>query len=226
METLIQICKKDNRYKELVKDSSLVKNAVVLLGGRRILNGRGNRKEKHDGSEGEEDGEGEEGAVNKGEEERIGRGGDVDCREMSVGEKISLIELLSELVKRGVEVSDEEELKEMKTKKETLEAEKGRLEEENTTLKKELSRLRNDEGVKGDGEGDDDCVHEERKTEKVYAHKLSEITLLSEMHPLFGDWTILRTENNSIIHSSEETYVSAFLGETLNNSVHRMFEHL
>ena len=89
METLKDIWKKDGRYKEVVKDSYLVKNAVILLGGRR---------KEGEGKEGEEF-----------EEEKGGM--EVECVEMNVGEKISLIELLSELVKGGMEIGEEEEMK-------------------------------------------------------------------------------------------------------------------
>ena len=54
--------------------------------------------------------------------------------------------------------------------------------------------------------------------------KMSENRLLSEMRVLFGDWSILRMENNSILHDYRQFYTSAFVGEKLNKSlVHRMF---
>ena len=93
MKALKEICKKGGRYKEVIKESRLVKNAVILLGGRR----RGNEGEK-------ERREGEEFEEEKG-------GMEVECVEMNVGEKISLIELLSELVKGGMEIGEEEEMK-------------------------------------------------------------------------------------------------------------------
>ena len=96
------ICKKDVRFKEVVKECHLVKNAVSLLGGRRKEKGK--REEK----DGKADREGEGG---KGEEEKGAM--EVEFVEMKVGEKISLIELLSELVKGGVEIKEEEEMKEV-----------------------------------------------------------------------------------------------------------------
>ena len=51
METLKDICKKDGRYKEVVKECYVVKNAVSLLGGRRKREGE--REAKEEGEEGE-----------------------------------------------------------------------------------------------------------------------------------------------------------------------------
>ena len=51
METLSSICKRDRRYSEVIKECYLVKNAVILLGGRK---------------------EGEEGETGRREEERGG----------------------------------------------------------------------------------------------------------------------------------------------------------
>ena len=102
METLSSICKKDRRYKDVIKDCYLVKNAVILLGGRRSKREEREEMGRAEGEEGERRKEGE------------GKGGmEVDCIEMRVGEKILLIELLSELVKRGVEIVEEEEMKEV-----------------------------------------------------------------------------------------------------------------
>ena len=69
MKTLKKICKKDGMYKEMIQESSTVKNAVILLGGRR----NGGEKERREGEEGEDE---------KG-------GMEVECVEMNVGEKIS-----------------------------------------------------------------------------------------------------------------------------------------
>ena len=65
-----EICKKDGRYKEVIKESSIVKNAVILLGGRR--RGNGGEKERKEG-----------------EEEEKGELNEIECVEMNVGEKIS-----------------------------------------------------------------------------------------------------------------------------------------
>ena len=80
MEALKEICKKDGRYKEVIKESYIVKNAVILLGGRRKMNGGGK---------------------------------EMEWKEMGVGEKIKLIELLGALVKGGVELKEEEEMEEV-----------------------------------------------------------------------------------------------------------------
>ena len=92
-----EICKKDGRYTEVIKDRYLVENAVILLGGRR------NNGEGREGEEGE----------GKREEEKGGILEEMEYVEMEVGEKISLIELLSVLVKGGMEIEEEEELKEV-----------------------------------------------------------------------------------------------------------------
>ena len=60
------ICKKDGRYKEVVKEYYVVKNAVSLLGGRRKE--KGEREEKEEVEEEEEverkeKGEGEKGGM-------------------------------------------------------------------------------------------------------------------------------------------------------------------
>ena len=87
METLSSICKKDAKYKEMIKECYIVKNAINLLGGRR-------RKEGE-------------------REEEKGKMKEMECVEMRVKEKISLIELLHELVKGGVDIEEEEEMKEV-----------------------------------------------------------------------------------------------------------------
>ena len=86
METLREICKKDVRSRNLIKESSIVKNAVILLGGSREV------KEREEGGK---------------------RGREMEWKEMTVGAKISLIKLLSELVKGGMEMEDEQELKDV-----------------------------------------------------------------------------------------------------------------
>ena len=85
METLKDIWKKDGRYKEVVKESYVVKNAVTLLGG---------RKGRNVGEKEEKEWETEE----RRKEEEKGGMEMVECIEMRVREKISLIELLNELV--------------------------------------------------------------------------------------------------------------------------------
>ena len=47
---------------------------------------------------------------------------------------------------------------------------------------------------------------------------------LDEMLVEFGDESVMRKENNSIIHNNEPRWVSGFIGRKLDNSVHRMFE--
>ena len=80
------ICKKDGRYKEVVKESYVVKNAVSLLGGRRRKEGEREEKE----GEGEKEGEERKG---KEELEEAKGGREMECLEMRVREKILLIEL-------------------------------------------------------------------------------------------------------------------------------------
>ena len=202
-----------------------------------------------------------------------------ECREMKVGEKISLIELLSELVKGGVEIVSEEEMKEvlmeleeegnkhveeeiegegeeekreweelseracmlvrmmkkmkarregkktrtlrmvdkMEERNEELEEANGRLEEEIIALKAKLGSYVK-EGERREIKG------EEQKVDTYRVNKVFERKLLSEMRVLFGDWSTMRQENNSIIHNYELTYTSAFIGDKLDRSVHRMFE--
>ena len=262
MKTLNKICKKDGKYVKVIQELTVVKNAIQLLGGRRKTEG---------GGVGNEEAEEEE---EKEKEKNEGRGGLIFC-ELRVQEKIGLLELLSGLVKRGVEMEEEEELKEVgmeleeegnkhveeedgelgeeenreweelsekarnlvwiiekkkarlegkksetlrmlkKMKKkgveleeanERLEEANGRLEEENAALKAELGRSGKKSG-RGEGEG------EEKKAEKYGVNRVSEIKLLGEMRVLFGDWSILRRENNSIIHNHEQTYASSFVGE-------------
>ena len=133
MKTLKELCKKGGRYKEMIKESSIVKNAVILLGGRR----KGNEGEK-EGKEGEE---GEEGRTEREE----GKGGmEVECGEMNVGEKISLIELLSVLVK-----GEEEEMKEV-----LMELE----EEGNKHVEEE---------IEGEGENEEEEEEEKREWEEL-----------------------------------------------------------
>ena len=67
----------------MIKESYVVKNAAILLGGRR------NKREGREGKEGRE---------GRGEEEKGGIMEEMECVEMRVREKISLIELLNELV--------------------------------------------------------------------------------------------------------------------------------
>ena len=101
METLHEICEKDNMYVKVIKESSVVKNAVKLLesGGRR-------RQTERKETEGEEEGEGKE-------EGGDGITGMKEDSELRIGEKIKLLELLLLLVKRGIEISEEEELMEV-----------------------------------------------------------------------------------------------------------------
>ena len=87
-----EIWTKDGRYKGVIEDSYIVKNAVMMLGGRRVVK----VGERWEGREGE--GKGGRGKI-------IG--------EIGVGEKIKLIELLYELVKGGVKMREEEEMKEV-----------------------------------------------------------------------------------------------------------------
>ena len=266
MKTLNKICKKDGKYVKVIQELTVVKNAIQLLGGRRKTEG---------GGVGNEEAEEEE---EKEKEKNEGRGGLIFC-ELRVREKIGLLELLSGLVKRGVEMEDEEELKEvgmkleeegnkhledgkgeeekkkegeeekreweelsekahtfvwmmekikarregkksqtlrmmkkMEEKEGKLEADNGRLEEEVNALKAEIGRLKKYEEGESITKG----------TFRV--NTVSEVKVLSQMRMLFGDYSVLKAENNSIVHNYTPSYSSGFLGDKLNNSVHRMFE--
>ena len=161
METLKDICKKDVRFKEVVKECHLVKNAVSLLGGRRKEKGK--REEK----DGKADREGEGG---KGEEEKGAM--EVEFVEMKVGEKISLIELLSELVKGWIEMGDEEELKEVGMM----------LEEEGNNHV--------EDGIEGEGEGEEE---EEEKKKKKEEEKREWEELSEKAHQLA--WAIAKMKD-------------------------------
>ena len=87
-----QICKKDFGYVKLITELGVVKNAVELLAGSQ-RNARS-----------------EDGREEDGEESKEERGWMVELR---VKEKIALLELLSGLVKGGMEMGYEEELKEI-----------------------------------------------------------------------------------------------------------------
>ena len=65
METLKDICKKDGRYKEVLKECYVVKNAVSLLGGRRKEEG----EKEGEGRKGKEEFEEEKGGMENKEEE-------------------------------------------------------------------------------------------------------------------------------------------------------------
>ena len=277
------LCKKDGRYMEVIKDSYVVKNAVILLGGQKKKEGEGEKDVK----EGEEATEEEMGR----REEEKGRVEMVECIEMRVREKISLLELLSELVKGGVEMEDEEELKEVgmmleeegnnhvEEEIEGGEGRKGEEVEENEKEKDEeekreweelsekahqlvwvMEKMKNRrEGKRSDtmrmvkrmkekdGKVEDDkermeeekqrAIEEKRKMEEELKAKKEEdegwqnlgtrIGLsrsLEEVGVEFGDGSVMRTENNSIIHNNEPRWVPGFVGGKLDNSVHRMFE--
>ena len=300
------ICKKDGKYVEVIEGLSVVENAVELLGGRRLITkrrrrmrnaekGRGKRREEEGeggiegegeerkaGEEGEEEEEEEKEEKEKGKKEERGS---IVLRELRVREKIGLLELLSRLVKSGVCMRDEEDVKEvgmeleeegnkhvegeggegeeeigeweelsekarnfvwtlkmMKARREgkksqtlrmidSLEKKDIKLEEANEKLEaaeKEISALKAElerSGTRKTDKGGEE-KGEEKKTEIYGVNKVSEKQLLSEMQVVLGDWSILRKENNSIIHNSTSGYTSAFVSEKLNRSVHRMYEYL
>ena len=83
LKTLKEMCQKDQKFVDFIKELSVVENAVELLGGRSRSEGR--REEK---------------------------GGTV-WKELRVKEKIGLLGLLTALVKSGIEFPDEEERKEI-----------------------------------------------------------------------------------------------------------------
>ena len=138
MEALKEICKKDGRYKEVIKESYIVKNAVILLGGR----SRGN-----------------------------GGGKEMEWKEMGVGEKIQLIELLGALVKGGVEMKEEEELKEVLME---LEEEGNKHAEEGEGIEeREAEGTAEGEGAgEGGGRGSKEAEKEEWEELSVRAHEI------------------------------------------------------
>ena len=93
-------------------------------------------------------------------------------------------------------------------KRESLEREKRELEEKIERLKSEMKpNMDKDEGqIKNAG------------TLLSFSKSLDEIGVE------FGDPSKMRKKKNSIIHNNEEIWVSGFVGEKLDNSVHRMFE--
>ena len=137
MEALKEICKKDGRYKEVIKESYIVKNAVILLGGR----SRGN-----------------------------GGGKEMEWKEMGVGEKIKLIELLGALVKGGVEMKEEEELKEVLME----------LEEEGNKHVEEGEGEEEEEGEE-EGEGRGKREEEKREWEELSERARNLVWLLEKM---------------------------------------------
>ena len=135
MQALKELCRKSAEYLEKIKNVAFVKNAVTLLGGKKEKKGVEEKKGK------------EEGGEKKKEEEEEGED---EVRQMEVGEKIALIELLSELVKGGIDIGEEEELKEALME-----------------LEEEANEHVEDE-IKGEGEG------EEKEEEKREWEELSE----------------------------------------------------
>ena len=114
MKTLNEICKKDGKFVTVIKELSVVKNAIDLLGGRRMIERRGERNENVEDEMEEGGKEEEEEKEGKGEEEsEEEKGKKLIMGELRVKEKIGLLELLSRLVKRGVEMEDEEMLNEV-----------------------------------------------------------------------------------------------------------------
>ena len=267
IKTLTEICKKDSGSMKMIRELNVVKNAIELLRGRKKEGGGGVGKRVED----EKDKEDEE---RKGRKED--RGGKVR-REWRMKEKIGLLELLSGLVKRGVEMEDEEGLEEIgmeleeegnqHVEGEEIEGEGkekgggggGEEEEEEKREWEELSEKAHqfvwvlnkmkarregrksqtlrmmkrmeekDEKLQESDErmGSGGTIREEKEKMKKESYRVIKVTerkLINEMGVLFGDWSILKVEHNSIVHNSEGTFVSAFIGEKMTSSVHRMFE--
>ena len=62
------------------------------------------------------------------------------------------------------------------------------------------------------------------QAKKAERNRLNSIESLDAIGVTFGDTSKMRAEHNSIIHNSDEIWVSGYIGGRLDNSIHRMFE--
>ena len=238
MKTLSEICKKDGRFVEEIKEAEAVKTAIIILRGRR-------KTDRKEGGAGEGEGE----------------------REVRVKEKTRLIELLSELVKRGMEIGEEEEMKEVlmeleeegnKHAEEKREGEEEEKEEEKREWeelserarnlvwllekmknrregKKSLSlremkealatKTRTEEMIKEVKEHEEemkkeidrlrDLVKEREKEESIQTDEsgaINVITSLDAVSLTFPKTDYIKREGNKIIHSGAQDYRHCFIG--------------
>ena len=155
MKALKEICRSNGEYVEMIKDASFVKNAVSLLRKRQI----------------EEEIEDEEGGKKEERGKKESKGMEIEGREMDVGEKASLIELLTELVRRGVKMREEEELKEVLMDLE---------EEGNRHIEEEIDREegKEEKGGKKEKDKEEEGKEEEVEEERREWEELSESACL------------------------------------------------
>ena len=145
--------------------------------------------------------------------------------------------LRREVEELGREVEEEkrkrEEAEKGREEEKKRAEEERRMKEEEKRMRAEVERLRDEEKRKREeSEGEKRKMEEEMKKlkEDVERWKRNMGTITSLNTSLdgigveFGDVSVMRKENNSIIHNNEKIGVSGFVGGKLDNSVHRMFE--
>ena len=124
----------------------------------------------------------------------------------------------------------------MKKEKEEMEKEKEEMEkkteEERRGREEEKKRAEEEERKKEGNEEEKKEIEEEVKRKKEEEEGWiknggTRMYLLKSLDGIgveFGDESVMRKENNSIIHNNEKIPVSGFVGGKLDNSIHRMFE--
>ena len=114
-------------------------------------------------------------------------------------------------------LKEEAERREAEEKRKREESEKGRAEERRKREEREAEKRKMEEEMKAKKEEDEQWI-------KNGGTRMNLMKSLDEMLVEFGDESVMRKENNSIIHNNEPRWVSGFIGRKLDNSVHRMFE--